>query len=326
MLMLIRSRKPKRRGKMQRAAAKACKVCCGTGGSGGSVEQPPTTPTNCRCAYFWEYNEADPQPPPQPAGGYFPEEIDFSVDVSGDCSGCYFTNSDQCTSPPSSISPNCTADTVTVTSYCSGTKTIRMTYCPDESFLCGGGALLYVGEIPLCDLTVTFSDGTVATFRKHLEVNICLRCSSCYTMDASFLAENGWPAEWEGLEYCEPSSATVQLAESWMLYSVSYHSPVVLIRYEPDASGAGGFLTGCETGLCSFGSYPARGACRNTWHSQAHIELHRDSGRLFCTDLHIYSAEGWTGDVAMSCQAVNEFTSTLTGSCCAYSNFRFTTL
>lgn len=307
------------------AALLACRPCCEGGSGSGSGTGTPVQYTSCRCGYPWTLNESDPQPPPQPAGGYFPTIIYHDADYTGDCN-CHqlvpVTDTVPC--PPFALAAT---GSTTVSSYCSSYKRIPLYYCP--GYL-GSGIQYDSGAVPLCDYTFTtrnrFTGASLDSFtiRRFIQIIVTVECTECENIDGAWLADRGLDPElyesWIGLEYCPPATATVNriIRYKTVSQSLSGGADMLYLDAIPTVATGGDMGLPCDLPPCGTPATLCDADGGRVRTRQVGV------GQVYCTDINLLPSTG-TYNFSMSlycCTSANPFPSSLTAPCCIPTNER----
>lgn len=327
-----------------KAMVELCKPCCDNGDWNGTY-------TDCRCAYPWEFNEADPVPPPQPAGGFFPTVVYYEADFTGDCNNCFTTDVCPCyyTDAPlfNPEFPYASVVSSTVVSYCSGKKRIPLRACFPALF-----PTSYSNIIPICDVTFTVSSGFgfyyTFTIRKWMKLGLDVTCSSCVVIDYEMVADRGWPEEWIGLEYCSPATFTFAADMFWSPVTVPETDGFILGTSSQPCNGGhrvagGGFPVAlpifvgpvddaCDAFYNSFDgvNYPPDLGCPvNQSENGPNLAIVAASGPLAgtlsgWTNIRLYGGNGFNASGTLACCDTKSLTATNTdpwlGECCLPDN------
>lgn len=282
-----------------------CPCCQGKGGSGDM--SVPIQYTDCQCGYPYTLDPMSPSPPPQPAGGFFPTIWYYKADLSGDCNDCYGLAIDN---NPCAAAIALTS--VTVANYCTSPLTVPLYYCPD--FI---GAKLWDGEYALCDYTFSTSDGSTFTIRRFLRIQITVTCSSCITIDETWLSENGLDPEiyasWVGLELCYGASASINRSIQYKVISQSLAGGATRIDLLaiPTVTAGGTLTYPCDTSPCSVVS--------TCWADGGRVAI--TGGAVGCTNIVLASSSQGTFSQDIYCCATQNFSTAPSGGCgCMPSN------
>lgn len=321
------------------AMMKLCKPCCGYGGGSAGIQY-----TDCRCAYPYQLFDGDgnPQPPgnppPQPAGGYFPTIMYYQADLDGGTCSCYNTtesNLSYCNGPVTPVVYCTTFSSATSVGYCGRSVNIPLKLCPlAPDYPCIPGAYCYQSDdIPLCDITITFSNGWTITVRRFLKIDVTVTCSSCVIIDEAWIIDrfrDSYPdldneqiiemyASWVGLEYCEPSVITTSRAILYRALSnnataFGEHIPVRSIGTGVGGCGGGKLEEGegitynpaaCAVQQLGAGGYGAGGQ----------IEFAKE-GYYCCTNLVIECASQIVQSQTFFCCYTNDLAGSFSTRCC----------
>ncbi len=292
-----------------KATLAACKPCCG-GGSGSGSGDWDGSYTDCLCAVEnYQFNPEDPVKPIQPACAYYPTVIYYITDLSGDCSSCYLSSMDLTTYPCGGAAPiTVTATAATMTSYCEGQQRIVLRWCQNITT-----PVTFEGRwIPLCDLTVTFSNGSVVTFRRYIQVVLTIECGTCGEIDASSFE---WPegfdyTDWLGLQLATPGTVTINRFVQWVPVGGSLTAPFTTVSAGllPSEGGSAGINIPC---------YPQVGAFYGINGGRIYFQIPSTSISA-CTDLVLKTVSyspisQWTQ--SLFCCSTNLFDNTVTGCC-----------